>query len=61
MILFSRFYQASGGIVPTERFEELWEAMAKSEREETGSSPKKRRKTEHTVQKNNLEGWLKRA
>ena len=54
--------QASGGIVPTEQFEQLWAVMMHSTQEDgdEGGSPRKKRKREHT-QSNTLEGWVKRG
>ncbi|EKM51352.1 uncharacterized protein PHACADRAFT_213194 [Phanerochaete carnosa HHB-10118-sp] len=54
--------QASGGIVTTEQFERLWEVMVASapKDEESGEKSRKRRKKD-SVQKNTLEGWVKRA
>ena len=54
--------QASGGIVPTEQFERLWEVMVQSvpEASQNGESPRKKQKKEVT-QKNTLEGWVKRG
>ncbi|KAI8993799.1 hypothetical protein BD414DRAFT_513472 [Trametes punicea] len=53
--------QASGGIVRTEDFERLWQAMRDSQAE--GASAEKKRKTASKAslkQKNTLEGWLKK-
>ncbi|KAJ8488928.1 hypothetical protein ONZ51_g3267 [Trametes cubensis] len=55
--------QASGGIVRTEDFERLWEAMLNSQIEQ-GDLPVKRRKVAGKglpAQKNTLEGWFKKA
>ncbi|KAH9892875.1 hypothetical protein C8Q73DRAFT_649240 [Cubamyces lactineus] len=55
--------QASGGIVRTEDFEQLWEVMLNSQSEQ-GDSPVKRRKAvgkAAPTQKNTLEGWFKKA
>ncbi|KAH9855733.1 hypothetical protein C2E23DRAFT_882531 [Lenzites betulinus] len=53
--------QASGGIVRTEDFERLWDVMAHAERADQESPAKKRKLTSTTVQKNTLEGWLKKT
>ncbi|PCH32970.1 DHH phosphoesterase [Wolfiporia cocos MD-104 SS10] len=54
--------QASGGIVRTEQFERLWAAMLAAEPEVTeGKRPRKKlRAAEAPVQKNTLEGWIKK-
>lgn len=54
--------QASGGIVATAQFERLWEVMVASVPEvgQGAESPRKKRKTDE-VQKNTLEGWVKRS
>jgi hypothetical protein len=55
--------QASGGIVPTELFEKLWNVMVDTnpgENVESEGSPRKKRKKE-VSQKNTLEGWVKRG
>ena len=54
--------QASGGIVDTAQFERLWEVMIATVPEDGqgAESPRKKRK-KGEVQKNMLEGWIKRG